>query len=106
METKLHNVYDSTDEDQGENDSLSRGDSELLKKYNVHDDAEAQLTKKRASASAAEYSIPSSTKYLYLIIYFTLNLSLTIYNKYVLGKVCQWKKRSSSLFPADSICPV
>ena len=37
--------------------------------------------------SAAEYHIPTSTKYLYLCLYFALNLSLTIYNKALLGKV-------------------
>ena len=39
--------------------------------------------------SAAEYHIPTSTKYVYLGLYFALNLALTIYNKVVLGKVHQ-----------------
>lgn len=39
--------------------------------------------------SPAEYRIPTTTKYLYLSLYFALNLGLTIYNKAVLGKVCE-----------------
>ena len=38
---------------------------------------------------AAEYSVPARTKYIYLGLYFGLNLGLTLFNKAVLGKVCQ-----------------
>ena len=37
---------------------------------------------------AAEYSVPAKTKYIFLGLYFGLNLSLTLFNKAVLGKVC------------------
>lgn len=40
-----------------------------------------------AQKRAWEYTIPSSTKYMYLVLYFTLNLVLTLYNKAVLGRV-------------------
>lgn len=36
---------------------------------------------------AAEYQVPMRTKYLYLAFYFALNLSLTLFNKAVLGNV-------------------
>ena len=49
-------------------------------------DLEAQR-KEVIGHSAAEYHIPASTKYLYLCLYFALNLSLTIYNKALLDKV-------------------
>ena len=48
-------------------------------------DLEAQR-KEVVGHSAAEYQIPTSTKYLYLCLYFALNLSLTIYNKALLDK--------------------
>ena len=35
----------------------------------------------------SEYQIPTTTKFAYLSIYFLCNVSLTIYNKAVLGKV-------------------
>ena len=37
---------------------------------------------------AVEYSVPARTKYIFLGLYFALNLSLTLFNKAVLGKVC------------------
>lgn len=49
-------------------------------------DAEAQ-TKEPTGIPAAEYHVPLATKYLYLSIYFALNVALTICNKAVLGKV-------------------
>lgn len=42
-----------------------------------------------AQKRAWEHTIPTSTKYIYLALYFTLNLVLTLYNKAVLGKVCE-----------------
>jgi hypothetical protein len=36
----------------------------------------------------AEYSVSTAKKFAYLAFYFTANVSLTIYNKLVLGKVC------------------
>ena len=36
---------------------------------------------------AAEYRVPTRTKYLYLGVYFGLNLGLTLFNKAILGKV-------------------
>jgi len=44
----------------------------------------------------AEYRVPARTKYLYLALYFGLNLTLTLFNKAVLGKVCPFR---STVFP-------
>jgi len=57
-------------------------------------DVEAQTTEKKAvplllSGTETEYRIPTGTKLAYLGVYFLLNVSLTIYNKAVLGKACQ-----------------
>ena len=57
------------------------------------DDVEAQPTpcvstdSHSSSPVALEYRIPASRKLAYLALYFLLNLSLTIYNKAVLGSV-------------------
>lgn len=61
-------------------------------------DLEGQASKVRASREqgAAEYEIPTSTKYGYLSLYFALNLALTIYNKAVLGKVRQTLRSDGS----------
>ncbi len=48
-----------------------------------------------------EYAISTKVKFLYLGIYFFLNLSLTIYNKTVLGRVCSPK--SSTYWPARQL---
>ncbi|KAG8531342.1 uncharacterized protein KY384_002971 [Bacidia gigantensis] len=54
------------------------------------EDLEAQqhITLKEAESGkqGAEYSVPARTKYTYLGLYFGLNLSLTLFNKAVLGK--------------------
>lgn len=55
----------------------------------VKSDVEAQMRHARTQSTATiapEYQIPTSTKYLYLALYFALNLTLTLYNKAVLGK--------------------
>lgn len=49
-------------------------------------DIEAQK-RSRPTQVAPEYTVPASTKYTYLALYFSLNLLLTLYNKAVLGKV-------------------
>jgi hypothetical protein len=36
-----------------------------------------------------EYRVSTSTQALYLTVYFLCNISLTIYNKLILGKVCR-----------------
>ena len=36
---------------------------------------------------AAEYRVPTRTKYMYLGVYFGLNLGLTLFNKAILGNV-------------------
>ena len=62
-------------------------------KCSLMDDVEAQATPGLATdpppspTCALEYSIPARRKLVYLAGYFTLNLTLTIYNKAVLGKV-------------------
>ena len=50
-------------------------------------DVEVQLGSKSKPAVAPEYNIPTKTKYIYLGLYFILNLVLTLYNKAVLGHV-------------------
>jgi hypothetical protein len=55
-------------------------------------DLEAQATEKKdvspqAARAESEYQVPMTTKLGYLGVYFLLNVSLTIYNKAVLGKV-------------------
>ena len=90
MEPKVHTNNSTIDIDQGsdsEDESVMDGKQALLEKQMVMDDLEAQRTIKRADDPAAEYQVPTNTKYLFLGVYFTLNLALTIYNKYVLGKV-------------------
>ena len=97
MELKPQKVYapkDRDEESEIEDDILMNDKAGLLEKESVDIDLEAQITKEKANATATEYQTPTSTKYLYLGFYFALNLTLTIYNKYVLGKVCQ---RGSSL---------
>lgn len=44
---------------------------------------------------AAEYRVPTRTKYMYLGVYFGLNLGLTLFNKAILGKVRAFRARSS-----------
>lgn len=94
MESKVRNVYDTENNGQqseSEDEDFINGNAGVLERNNVHDDPEAQNTVKRTKGTrtAVEYQIPTSTKYLYLAVYFALNLALTIYNKYVLGKVCR-----------------
>ena len=78
--------YGSEDERTNSQDSRMEQDTLILKT-----DVEAQNRLAKAQSTAAttapEYQIPTSTKYLYLALYFGLNLTLTLYNKAVLGKV-------------------
>lgn len=46
---------------------------------------------------AAEYRVPTRTKYMYLGIYFGLNLGLTLFNKAILGKVRAFQILDESL---------
>ena len=92
MEPKPQKVYalkDRDEESESEDDTLMKGKAGLLEQESVDNDLEAQLTREKTSATATEYQTPTSTKYLYLGVYFALNLTLTIYNKYALGKVCR-----------------
>lgn len=55
-------------------------------------DLEAQAIEKKdapilSAGTETEYRVPTRTKLAYLSVYFLLNVSLTIYNKAVLGKV-------------------
>jgi hypothetical protein len=57
-------------------------------------DVEAQLLEQRQQLQpppspqvASEYQVSSATKLSYLALYFVCNISLTIYNKLILGKV-------------------
>ena len=98
MEPKPQKVSapkDRDEESESEDDTLRNGKAGLLERESVENDLEAQVTREKANATATEYQTPTSTKYLYLGSYFALNLTLTIYNKYVLGKVC----RPGSIFP-------
>ena len=74
-------------EDERTNSQDSKMEKEAL---DIKSDVEAQHRHVRAQSAATiapEYQIPTSTKYLYLALYFGLNLVLTLYNKAVLGKV-------------------
>lgn len=53
---------------------------------------------------ATEYQVASHVKYLYLTLYFGLNLSLTLFNKAVLGKVRLQTTPVSEKFNANPIC--
>lgn len=69
-------------------------------KESLLDDVEAQIphganSTKLAATSGAEYEVPTRTKLMYLGGYFMLNLSLTIYNKAMLGSVCLTPSLSS-----------
>lgn len=77
--------YGSEDERTNSLDSRMEKETLILKS-----DVEAQTRHARTQSTAAnapEYQIPTSTKYFYLALYFALNLTLTLYNKAVLGKV-------------------
>jgi hypothetical protein len=57
-------------------------------------DPEAQATEKKDKRllpirAELEYSVPVGIKAAYLSVYFLLNVSLTMYNKAVLGKVSE-----------------
>lgn len=83
-------------EDERTNSQDSRMENQTLA---IKSDVEAQTRHLRTQSTgtiAPEYQIPTSTKYLYLALYFGLNLTLTLYNKAVLGKVCS--PRLSRLF--------
>lgn len=54
---------------------------------NFHDPETQALRDKHKGVNAHEYSIPTRTKYLYLGLYSGLNLTLTLFNKAVLGQV-------------------
>ena len=78
--------YGSEDERTNSQDSRIEKETLLIKT-----DVEAQTRHARTqstTSAAPEYQIPTTTKYLYLALYFGLNLTLTLYNKAVLGKVC------------------
>lgn len=73
-------------EDERTNSQDSRMEETLI----IKSDVEAQNRHARTQSTASiapEYQIPTSTKYFYLALYFGLNLTLTLYNKAVLGKV-------------------
>lgn len=86
--------YGSEDERNNSQDSRMEKETLIIKS-----DVEAQTRHARTQSTATiapEYQIPTSTKYLYLALYFGLNLTLTLYNKAVLGKVRQpWHSRLS-----------
>jgi len=78
-------------------DSEDMGD-DRIERTNLlaQDDVEAQSPppsksshRRQASqaAAATEYTVSAKTKMMYLGVYFFFNLALTIYNKFVLGKV-------------------
>ena len=99
MSSPSHEAYATRDGDNGidiDDNSFSDSDVGLLEKNDILD-PEAQTAQRRAKAGAVEYQVPSSTKYLFLGIYFALNLALTIYNKYVLGKVCLSRPNGSDI---------
>ncbi len=52
-----------------------------------HDPETQSLRDRHIEITAHEYNIPTRTKYLHLSLYFGLNLTLTLFNKAVLGQV-------------------
>ena len=62
-------------------------------KMTAGEDVEAQQPRSPTESElgsgkhAAEYRVPTRTKYMYLGVYFGLNLGLTLFNKAILGKV-------------------
>ena len=77
--------YGSEDERASSQESKFERETLIIKS-----DVEAQSRHAQTQSTttiAPEYQIPTSTKYFYLALYFGLNLTLTLYNKAVLGKV-------------------
>jgi len=61
----------------------------------ITSDLEAQAAEKKyarlpLARAESEYNVPTGTKVAYLSLYFLLNILLTIYNKAMLGKVCEF----------------
>ena len=80
-------------------DSVADGDEAreaLLRVRTELDDVESQKAPFESSTprplTGAEYAVPTSKKVAFLTLYFFFNLSLTIYNKAVLGRV-RWNPR-------------
>jgi hypothetical protein len=68
----------------------SRSSSHEIMSRTLAPDLEAQVTEKKdvpLLPVETEYQVPTEKKLAYLSVYFLLNVSLTIYNKAVLGKV-------------------
>ncbi len=64
----------------------------------------------KSSQTESEYAVTTWTKVTYLAIYFLCNVSLTIYNKLILGKVSSLRSRLS-LIPRSGLiltgaCPL
>jgi hypothetical protein len=79
--------------DQDDDSESTEDEMASIKQRLMRDDVEAQPTlcvstdTNSSTSVALEYRIPASRKLAYLALYFLLNLSLTIYNKAVLGAV-------------------
>lgn len=84
---------DSIFSDKEEESEYTEDETSSAKQRLLMNDVEAQPTlsvsinSSSSPSSALEYRIPASRKLAYLGLYFLLNLSLTIYNKAVLGTV-------------------
>jgi hypothetical protein len=82
---------DSIFSDKDDESESTEDEKSPLRSSPSQNDVEAQptlgLSIPSPPATALEYRIPASRKLAYLALYFLLNLSLTIYNKAVLGSV-------------------
>ena len=93
-QSEKHGLPDITSEDEGYGSEVAYSPQHMTVKEKgfgmpEYNDLESQKTLKGTVSGkhAAEYSVPATTKYSYLGLYFGLNLGLTLFNKAVLGKV-------------------
>lgn len=73
------------------NPNLTEKEKEKSYRMAGSEDLESQRSRDNKESTsgqhAAEYNVPAKQKYFFLGLYFALNLSLTLFNKAVLGKV-------------------
>ena len=85
-----HYVRDASSSSSSE---AGRGSTTPSEKFLLQDfssnvsDVDPEETPMNKTGLALEYGVATHTKYLYLGLYFALNLTITLYNKAVLGKV-------------------
>ena len=93
MRSEKHDEPELTNDDEGYSSEDQVTQQLLAKEKGLGMPDVQDLEQQRAAEQpvsgkhAAEYSVPARTKYIYLGLYFGLNLGLTLFNKAVLGKV-------------------